>query len=304
MQDALQDLEALRVKAKDMVRLAAELNDKLTAAAAAASSDNVNANANVLDEPEEATFIRNSLTQLGLQTTSNLGGGAPVTLDMMKDKDERKWYEELARELARVLQGSPKGLMSGRRRGIVALDEVWGGWNRVRGIALLPPSTLLSTLPFLPSYTSPPIHTRTFSKSGLKVLHTPPYSRTAFSNRLAEFLVEHGYGGGGDGGGKTSLEVAMEMRLEGEGGEGPNDELGDGNDMGLEGGISLPLAQEMIEEAEEDGDVCRDDVGLAGLFSSAAAGGTEGVGAGGLEVRWWPNLFVGYVWDGHAFSEE
>lgn len=52
---------------------------------------------------------------------------------MMKDKDEQKWYEELARELARVLQGSPKGLMNARR-GIVALDEVWGGWNRVRGI--------------------------------------------------------------------------------------------------------------------------------------------------------------------------
>ena len=91
----------------------------------------------------------------------------------------------------------------------------------------------------------------------------------------------------------------MEMRLEG---EGNNDELGDSNDMGLEGGISLPLAQEMIEEAEEDGDVCRDDVGLAGLFSSTPA--AEGGGAGGLEVRWWPNLFVGYVWDGHEFSEE
>ncbi len=36
MRDALQDLEALMVKAKDMVRLAAELNEKLTAAAAVA----------------------------------------------------------------------------------------------------------------------------------------------------------------------------------------------------------------------------------------------------------------------------
>lgn len=41
MQDALQDLEALRVKAKDMVKLAAELNDKLTAAAAAAAASSV-----------------------------------------------------------------------------------------------------------------------------------------------------------------------------------------------------------------------------------------------------------------------
>jgi hypothetical protein len=65
---------------------------------------------------------------------------------MMKDKDEQKWYEELARELARVLQGSPKGLMSARRRGIVALDEVWGGWNRVRGIGELSPFIPLSSL--------------------------------------------------------------------------------------------------------------------------------------------------------------
>ncbi|KAJ2913201.1 hypothetical protein MD484_g7215, partial [Candolleomyces efflorescens] len=251
MQDALQDLEALRVKAKDMVKLAAELNDKLTAAAAAAASSASSDNNNpTLDEPEEATFIRNSLTQLGLQGTSTTTlGGAPVTLDMMKDKDEQKWYEELARELGRVLQGSPKGLMSARRRGIVALDEVWGGWNRVRGIALLPPSTLLSVLPLLPSYTSPPIHTRTFSKSGLKVLHTPAYSRTSFSARLASFLVEHGGGAG-----KTSLEVAMEMRLEGDGNATSTVDEAEryGNDNGRhQGGISLPLAQEMIEEAED-----------------------------------------------------
>ena len=63
----------------------------------------------------------------------------PVTLDMMKD--ERKWYDELARELARVLQGQPSndasvtgGLM--KDRGIIALDEVWGGWNRARGVGV------------------------------------------------------------------------------------------------------------------------------------------------------------------------
>lgn len=62
---------------------------------------------------------------------------APVTLDMIRD--ERKWIEELARELAGVLQGrtgDEKGGKSGmmKDRGIVALDEVWGGWNRARGV--------------------------------------------------------------------------------------------------------------------------------------------------------------------------
>ena len=48
LKDALQDLEALMAKAKDMVSLAADLNEKLSATRAS--------------EPEEATFIRSSLS--------------------------------------------------------------------------------------------------------------------------------------------------------------------------------------------------------------------------------------------------
>lgn len=119
MKDAFQDLEALRVKARDMVKLAAELNEKLTAASRSSTTSN-------LPEPEEATFIRSSLSQLGLQMSNT-----PVTLDMMKD--ERRWFEELARELAGVLQGTTRaGIM--KERGIIALDEVWGSWNRARGV--------------------------------------------------------------------------------------------------------------------------------------------------------------------------
>lgn len=128
------------IKAKDMVQLAAELNEKLTAASSSTSNtsttSHVSSSATLVasTEPEAATFIRSSLSQLGLQMSNT-----PVTLDMMKD--ERRWFEELARELARVLQGStpPKegtgGMM--RNRGIIALDEVWGGWNRARGVGKL-----------------------------------------------------------------------------------------------------------------------------------------------------------------------
>lgn len=121
MKDALQDLEALMVKAKDMVRLAAELNEKLTATST--STSKFSGTSGISSEPEEATFIRSSLSQLGLQMSNT-----PVTLDMMKD--ERKWFEELARELAGVLQGIMK------ERGIIALDEVWGSWNRARGVGM------------------------------------------------------------------------------------------------------------------------------------------------------------------------
>jgi len=141
MDDALQDLEALMIKARDMVKLAAELNERLTLASAPATPSPHSNLPNATAEPEEATFIRSSLSQLGLQ----MGDSKPVTLDMLKD--EKKWFEELARELAKVLQGPPAlvrrdgedeviagGMM--KDRGVIALDEVWGGWNRARGVGM------------------------------------------------------------------------------------------------------------------------------------------------------------------------
>ena len=145
MSDALKDLDALMVKAKYMVGLAEELNERLTASSTTTttsmpsiqslnpiSPSTVPASSFATTlvpstEPEEATFIRSSLSQLGLQIPNT-----PVTLDMIRD--ERKWVEELAKELGGVLQGSRKkgGMM--KERGIVALDEVWGGWNRARGV--------------------------------------------------------------------------------------------------------------------------------------------------------------------------
>lgn len=289
-----------------MVHLAGELNEKLTAAASSTSpptSDPTTPSSSSLalntttphELPEEATFIRSSLSQLGLQMTN-----VPVTNDMIKDED--KWVSELAKELAGVLKGMMKD------RGIVALDEVWGGWNRARGVgksrslfismftslfpalhlhifrnyslqnlyyatnpltpnhtALLPPTTFLQVTPHLPQHTSPPIHKRTF-KSGLTVLHTPPYSQHAFSDRLTAHLTTDGP--------KTTMEVAM-----------------------IEG-ITVALAKEMINDAEMRGDVVR-----AGAECVIADGGGVGLGVGEAGVRWWPNVFVGYVWDGQVFDD-
>ncbi|KAF8963287.1 EAP30/Vps36 family-domain-containing protein [Flammula alnicola] len=252
MKDALQDLEALMVKAKDMVKLAAELNEKLTASAQSSGSRP----SLTATEPEEATFIRSSLSQLGLQISNT-----PVTLDMMKD--EREWFDELARELARVLQGPPhlnkndiitSGMM--KDRGIIALDEVWGGWNRARGVALIPPSTFLQVIPHLPGHTIPTIRYRAFA-SGLNVLHTPPYTPAAFGARLSSFLVMAGP--------KTTMEISAEESL------------------------TVALVSEMLDAAEQEGSVCRDD------SSAAITGGGSGTG---VELKWWTNLFVGYIWDG------
>ena len=121
MTDTLRDLEAFMTKARDMVRLAQDLNDRLSTNSSSPHPSNLSS------EPEEATFIRSSLSQLGLEMTN-----APVTLDMIKD--EKRWEEQLARELADVVQGGASGKGILRGRGIIGLDEVWGGWNRARGI--------------------------------------------------------------------------------------------------------------------------------------------------------------------------
>jgi len=266
MEDALQDLESLMIKAKDMVKVAQDLNERLTAVTAASSDaafPTSSSGSPAVIEPEEATFIRSSLSQLGLQMTN-----APVTLDMIRD--ERRWAEELARELAGVLQGNgapitaksswdPKAELGGgmmKKRGIVALDEIWGGWNRARGVALIPPSTFLQVIPLLSMYTVPPIHMRTFSPSGLSVLHTPPYTQAAFAARMVGMLTLSGP--------RTTVEVANEEH------------------------IPIGLAQEMVQEVEDVGEICRDECGSGvGVF------GNQG------EIRWWPNVFRGYVWDGH-----
>ncbi|GBE87072.1 EAP30/Vps36 family-domain-containing protein [Sparassis latifolia] len=283
LEDALQDLEALMVKWKDMVRLAQDLNERLTAASftasnitavtstspvasssasAALSPSNVTAVSSLgppmtteAVEPEEATFIRSSLAQLGLQMAN-----APVTLDMIHD--ERKWVEELARELAGILQGRDRDEGMMRKRGIVGLDEVWGGWNRARGVALIPPDTFLQVLPQLPQHTSPPIHMRTFPSSGLSVLHTPPYTKAAFASRLVGLLTLAGP--------KTTVEVAQEE------------------------GLPIGLVDEMVTEVEHEGEICRDEGG-AGISFSAV--GDQGWGG---EVTWWVNIFQGYEWDGQA----
>ena len=52
----------------------------------------------------------------------------------------------------------------------------------------------------------------------------------------------------------------------------------------------------MVAEVEMDGEICRDDGGSGvSIFSSTSAPWAASEGG---EVRWWINIFRGYVWDG------
>lgn len=104
---------------------------------------------------------------------------------------------------------------------------------------------------------------RTFHSTGLSVLHTPVYSPSSFVERLTSIIAEHGP--------RTSLEVAWAEN------------------------VPVGLVTEMIGEAESDGEVCRDEMqGKIGVSPAASANS----GSGGSELRWWLNVFTGYVWDG------
>jgi len=98
----------------------------------------------------------------------------------------------------------------------------------------------------LPAHTEPIITERTFQASGLRVLHIPTYTPHAFAARL-----------------RTTLKSISRNTL----------------DIAQEEGVPMGLASEMVDEAEAQGVVCRDE---------AEHG----------EVRWWLNVFPGYVWDG------
>lgn len=109
-------------KAQVMVSLAKDLNEQLTAASRNPSASEIQL------EPEEATFVRSSLAQLGLSMKNTA-----VTSDM--SNDEKAYIERLAIELAGVLENEDNGKVGiMRQKGIIGLDEVWGGWNRARGI--------------------------------------------------------------------------------------------------------------------------------------------------------------------------
>ncbi|CAO1617976.1 unnamed protein product [Sympodiomycopsis kandeliae] len=204
MSDALKDLKALMAKAKDMVELAEGLEARLRKREAevklSGTDDDPQAGEAVEEEEAAATLIRSSLVKLGLPTPA-------ITKEMAKNKEE--YHRQLARELGFVLlgKGNRTGLMGQGRvlesghdlpnavassssaeiKGIAGLDEVWCIWNRLRGIALIPPSDLLSSTKYLSNITIPSIQLRIFS-NGLRVLHTPYYNGENFSSRLVRYL--------------------------------------------------------------------------------------------------------------------
>ncbi|WVF71527.1 hypothetical protein IAT40_006335 [Kwoniella sp. CBS 6097] len=250
MKSAFADLEALMLRAGEMVRLAQSFNSRLTSSTNAGGGDQ--------PSEEEATMIRTSLVQLGLAAPA-------LTQDMVRD--EKRYHDGLAKELGELLTGrytterggkKTEGLMVGKQgRGVIGLDEVWGLWMRARGVALLPPSTLVSVLPYIPANTAPSIQSLVLPSS-LQVLHTPTYSTPAILSRTLDRLAPSSSLG-------EEVETAEEQSF---------------SILEFASFESLPigLAKEFIELIEKDGGLVKDDQAPAG--------------EGG--VRWYRDIIVSW----------
>lgn len=115
------------VRAGEMVKLVQTLNSKLTQQQGVAAGQTTSGGT---EDEATQTFLRSSLVQLGLPAPA-------ITSDMVAD--ERKYLQGLANELGGLLTGKSgreeEGLMGGRNgKGLVGMDEVWGLWNRARGV--------------------------------------------------------------------------------------------------------------------------------------------------------------------------
>lgn len=182
MAASLADLESLMRQAARMTALAAELRTRLERGGHAADD----------------SLVHSALVRLGLPAPA-------VTPEMVRD--EKEYRAELAAELARVLCGAPgapgaPGLL--HTRGVLTLDEVWGVWNRVRGVALVAPDVFRGAADMLPGVTDPPVAVRRL-RSGLTVLHTAHFSDACFAARVCALLQTQAPL---PGGGLSTAEIA------------------------------------------------------------------------------------------------
>ena len=170
-----------------------------------------------------SSLLQSALVRIGLPSPA-------VTPDMVKN--ERAYHRELARELSGVLLGE-HGLLGpcdqDTGRGLLPLDEVWGLWNRARGVALVSPKLLRAAVTYLPDMTSPSVRLRTL-RSGMPILYTPRFDDAAIEERVLRYLDEAPF--------LTTTQVAA-----------------------LEG-LSAPLMRELLEGVEQQtGAVVRDECG-------------------------------------------
>lgn len=184
--EALADLQVLMRRAREMVDMAQSLRAQLDS----------HERRQAREDPEHVdTMLQSAMVQLGLAAPA-------VTPDMVRN--ETAYHRALACELASVLLGEHGVLGPGyvirenaaqpeadivpdTGRGLLALDEVWGVWNRARGVALVPPRVMRAAVAYLPEVTCPRVSVRVL-RAGWTVLHTPRFEDEVLERRMLHYL--------------------------------------------------------------------------------------------------------------------
>ncbi|KAK1219562.1 Vacuolar protein-sorting-associated protein 36 [Marasmius sp. AFHP31] len=153
---ALLDLEALIIKAKEMVRVANDLSDHL-------------ATLKVDDDNTNASSLLTSFSNLAISKPISFKS-TPVTQEVYKS--DKAFLASLAQELSSIL-------ISTDTDPIIPLDRLWVKWNRARGVSFIPPSTFLNVVPLLQDTPH-----RLRQLGDMKILYAPHFSTASVAARL------------------------------------------------------------------------------------------------------------------------
>ncbi|KAI5801593.1 EAP30/Vps36 family-domain-containing protein [Peziza echinospora] len=181
MRGALDDLESLMSRAKEMVALAESFATRLASQQSSTATS------------EASRALISSTTALGISTFS-------------KDQLSTDLYlSDLARQLAEFLSDDRKAILK-REGGVITLVDLWAIYNRARGIDLISPSDLEKAAALFEKLRLP-VRLRRF-KSGLLVVQQAGHTDEVTVRKLVEWVKVPLEPGGVWGRGVTALDAA------------------------------------------------------------------------------------------------
>ncbi|KAF8437417.1 EAP30/Vps36 family-domain-containing protein [Terfezia claveryi] len=160
MRGALDDLESLMSRAKEMVALAESFATRLASQQSPSSS-------------EAAKALQSSTMALGLSTISK----DQVSTDL--------YLADLARQIAEFISDDRRAILK-REGGVITLVDLWAMYNRARGIDLISPTDMERAAGLFEKLKLP-VRLRKF-KSGILVVHEAGHTDEATVKKIMSWM--------------------------------------------------------------------------------------------------------------------
>jgi len=186
-EEALQDLDSLMKKAKEMVVLIERYRAQVDQSAKKAEEDG--------EQGDQAQQDADSTELVSLLI--NVGIASPVTKSAAGDL----FFEELARQIADFLM---EGKKLQRLGGMITLPDLYCLYNRARGTELISPDDLLASAKLM-SILHLPMHMRSF-ESGVIVIQANEFNDKTMSENLLKYISQ-------DSNGVTAIQVSAQFKI-------------------------------------------------------------------------------------------